>query len=334
MNTRLAYIMLAWGELLIPAYLVYRFANANVASLLELLLAAAGLFACCAMLYLVGRWDWFGVWLRHAFLLAPAVTIAVKLSEYHPLAWMPDEPRWSQLAFDSMILIVSCVLTTRALSGQVHGDALQLDVAFPFASGDYYISHGGNDWSINWHAIDETQKHAVDIVKLGPLGTRAAGIYPSHIDRYTIWKETVRCPVDGTVVSVVDGIPDEAPPHFDQVHPAGNHIVLRTDSRPDCYIVLSHLCRASVKVRPGEVVRQGRVLGAVGSSGSISEPHLHIHCACLLGETNDAPSALDLSKVGKGVPLIFSGRYLVRNSLVSVQQPELVEVDQLATSTA
>ncbi|MGE7916039.1 M23 family metallopeptidase [Lysinibacillus xylanilyticus] len=53
-------------------------------------------------------------------------------------------------------------------------------------------------------------------------------------------------------------------------------------------------------VEKGEKVTTGQILGKVGNSGNTSEPHLHIHA----------------EKNGKGVPITFNDRFLVRNSLV------------------
>ncbi|WP_260412143.1 M23 family metallopeptidase [Alkalihalobacillus sp. TS-13] len=56
----------------------------------------------------------------------------------------------------------------------------------------------------------------------------------------------------------------------------------------------------------GGFVKKGEEIGLVGNSGNTSEPHIHIHAG----------------KDGKGVPIRFNGRFLVRNSLVC--QSEMV----------
>ncbi|MGK5551359.1 M23 family metallopeptidase [Actinomadura kijaniata] len=55
----------------------------------------------------------------------------------------------------------------------------------------------------------------------------------------------------------------------------GNHVIL--DLGDGVYAVLAHLRRGSVRVRRGERVAAGEVLGEVGNSGNSSEPHLHFH---------------------------------------------------------
>jgi hypothetical protein len=72
----------------------------------------------------------------------------------------------------------------------------------------------------------------------------------------------------------------------------GNHVVL--DLGDGTYAVLAHLRRGSVRVRKGQRVRAGDVLGEVGNSGNSSEPHLHFHLM-------DGPRHM----IAAGVPFAF-----------------------------
>jgi murein DD-endopeptidase MepM/ murein hydrolase activator NlpD len=55
---------------------------------------------------------------------------------------------------------------------------------------------------------------------------------------------------------------------------AGNHVLI--DHRGE-YSLYAHLKPGSVSVKVGDAVSQGQRIGAVGSSGSSTEPHLHFH---------------------------------------------------------
>ncbi|MFG2249682.1 M23 family metallopeptidase [Spirillospora sp. NPDC048823] len=55
----------------------------------------------------------------------------------------------------------------------------------------------------------------------------------------------------------------------------GNSVVL--DLGDGVYAVFAHVRRGSVRVKKGDRVRTGDVLGEVGNSGNSSEPHLHFH---------------------------------------------------------
>jgi hypothetical protein len=72
----------------------------------------------------------------------------------------------------------------------------------------------------------------------------------------------------------------------------GNCVVL--DIGDGVHAVFAHMRRGSVKVRKGDRVRAGDVLGEVGNSGNSSEPHLHFHLM-------DGPRPLTAS----GLPFAF-----------------------------
>ncbi|QFG21501.1 M23 family metallopeptidase [Actinomadura sp. WMMB 499] len=55
----------------------------------------------------------------------------------------------------------------------------------------------------------------------------------------------------------------------------GNHVIL--DLGDGVYGVFAHLKRGTVRVRRGDRVTAGQVLGDCGNSGNSSEPHLHFH---------------------------------------------------------
>jgi len=182
-----------------------------------------------------------------------------------------------------------------------------IDVSFPLRNGAYYVAHGGNDATINYHHNHTAQRFALDIVKLNRFGTRASGIYPKLLARYSIFNDPVLSPVEGTVLRSVDGLPDFTPPEKDTRARAGNHVVIQPVGT-DVYILLAHLKRNSVLAREGDHVEPGQPLGRIGNSGNTTEPHLHIHCATIDGD--------DFTGGGTGIPLRFGGRFLTRNSIV------------------
>jgi murein DD-endopeptidase MepM/ murein hydrolase activator NlpD len=86
---------------------------------------------------------------------------------------------------------------------------------------------------------------------------------------------------DGTVVAVVDGIP-EVPPRVppadnptltDASSFSGNHVIVRIGS--GVYAVYAHMITGSVRVKLGDRVQTGQELGLLGNSGNTSAPHLH-----------------------------------------------------------
>jgi murein DD-endopeptidase MepM/ murein hydrolase activator NlpD len=102
--------------------------------------------------------------------------------------------------------------------------------------------------------------------------------------------------VDGVVEAAHDGVADRSPvravpdmiatafrggwPFGDMASVAGNHIVVRCEAGD---IVLAHLRRGSVRVRAGDRVTTGEVLGEVGNSGNSVAPHLHLQLSAPRG---------------------------------------------------
>ena len=74
---------------------------------------------------------------------------------------------------------------------------------------------------------------------------------------------------------------------------AGNFVVIEL-AGGHAYVALVHLQKGSLRVGPGDCVREGQHLGACGNSGNSTQPHLHI-------QAMDSP---DLS-VAEGLPMVF-----------------------------
>ena len=55
----------------------------------------------------------------------------------------------------------------------------------------------------------------------------------------------------------------------------GNSVTLLTDKGE--YIVYAHFEKGTVKVKQGDRIQRGQLLGNCGNSGNSSEPHLHLH---------------------------------------------------------
>ena len=54
----------------------------------------------------------------------------------------------------------------------------------------------------------------------------------------------------------------------------GNYVIL--DIGGGLYVLYGHLKQGSLRVRVGDQVHRGQVIGQVGDSGNSGEPHLHI----------------------------------------------------------
>lgn len=148
-----------------------------------------------------------------------------------------------------------------------------LEISFPLSSGFYEVVHGGMHTALNYHYAYETQKYALDIVKINAFGQRKTPFSDSKaLTNYKIYGDTVLSPVSGTVIDIIDGIGEHIP--LEKRTRLSNMIVL---SFQDYYILLIHLKPGSFTVKKGDSVHLLQPLAKVGNSGNSSEPHLHLH---------------------------------------------------------
>ena len=253
-----------------------------------------------AFALVVGAQSWTSIYVGAILLVSLVIAVGFSMRDL-PENWTPFHfgDTWGKKLFVSVQLLFGLAyipLSGYAFTGYVaEGEAVALH--FPLDDGMYIVGHGGSNPLINYHNLSETQEYAVDLLKLNVFGTRAKGIRPEKLDRYAIYGDTLHSPCSGRVQKAVSHRLEYAPPKRDEEHPAGNHVVLQCKG---VRVYLAHLMPGSVAVDSGDIAAVGTPLGRIGNSGNSSEPHLHIHA------TRD----------GKGVPLTFNGRFLVRNSLV------------------
>lgn len=123
-------------------------------------------------------------------------------------------------------------------------------------------------------------RFAIDWVRTDDAGRIARGDadVPSHALGYDA---PVLAVADATVAAVRDGMAEaarvSANPRHALADEAGNYVSLRLDDGR--YAFYEHLRPGSITVRPGQRVRRGQVLGALGFTGASTGPHLHFHVA-------------------------------------------------------
>lgn len=124
------------------------------------------------------------------------------------------------------------------------------------------------------HTHKERWRHAWDFEVLGSDGKafRSDGTRP---DQYYCFRLPVLAAAAGTVVRVESDVPDNLVGAMNLKQNWGNLVLLHHG--PGLYSLVAHLARGSVKVRLGQVVQAGEVLGLCGSSGRSPQPHLHFH---------------------------------------------------------
>jgi murein DD-endopeptidase MepM/ murein hydrolase activator NlpD len=145
-------------------------------------------------------------------------------------------------------------------------------VALP-VRGKWLVAWGGATPEDNPHITANDQRRAADLVLVGAEGKHFKTDGKKNED-YPAYGQDVLAVADGTVVTVVDGVPENAPGPPDSAFGPGNMVIL--DHGKSLYSMYAHLQPGKMKVKPGQKVKMGAAVAAVGNSGSSSEPHLHV----------------------------------------------------------
>lgn len=133
-------------------------------------------------------------------------------------------------------------------------------------------------WAV-WQAFDGPWTHqgpwrfAYDFVVTDAAGETHRGDGLSAED-YLAFRKPVLSPIRGRVSRVVDAYPDNPIGVTDRVNNWGNLVVLE-DER-GFHVEISHFAEGSVRVREGEWVERGALLGLCGNSGYSPQPHIHV----------------------------------------------------------
>jgi hypothetical protein len=149
------------------------------------------------------------------------------------------------------------------------------------------------------------QRYAIDWVRIGDNGQTYHGDRKKNRSFYSYGAEVLAV-ANGVVVEVKDGIPDNTPPadskDVDEILKlvsnmetiGGNHVNL--DVGGGVYAMYAHLQPGSIRVKLGDKVTPGQVIGLLGNSGRAGEPHLHF-------QLMDRNSPLN----SEGLPYYFPG---------------------------
>ncbi len=165
------------------------------------------------------------------------------------------------------------------------------------------LSIGNRQWlaqrfAVDWEQLDSSRR----FVKRGGDPAKPAD--------YAIYGQRALAAADATVTHVLDGqkeqTPGSLPTGITLPKADGNSIVARLDG--GLYMLYAHLQSGSLKVKQGDKIKRGEVIGLVGNSGNTSAPHLHFHVM-------DGPSPL----TSEGVPYVidsFATRGRLRSTAV------------------
>ncbi len=126
--------------------------------------------------------------------------------------------------------------------------------------------------------IDTPERFAIDFVQLTEANALVDGPY-ADVNSFPYFGDKIHAAAPGKVVRIQDGLPEQVPgalPAGATVQTAGgNYMVVKIDSGH--FAFYAHMQPGSLRVKVGDSVRTGQVLGLLGNTGNTDGPHLHFH---------------------------------------------------------
>jgi len=174
----------------------------------------------------------------------------------------------------------------------------------PLRGGGWMAANGPSNSTANEHrrAVNTVdgrariaQRFAIDWIKFGENGSLWSGDANKNAAWFGYGGEVLAV-ANGVVASTNDAVPDNKPDSRDVPMTletvAGNYVIL--DLGGGRYAMYAHLKPGSIRVKAGDKVGRGDVIGLVGNSGNSDGPHLHFQIC-------DANSPLG----SEGLPFVF-----------------------------
>lgn len=274
------------------------------------------LISYVSFVFLMGSWVYASFYLRYMIVI---LTIMATLGSFMHARGLPFfvSPQISGWVAYGIGLIGSALLAY-FMVGAVRAhfyDETPVNLGFPFKNGTYAVFEGGNgkaSFLMNYHygasihkgaRTNLSMRYAVDITKVTRWGNDADGFLPMKNEMYAVFNEVVYSPCDGEVSEVEDKWPNETPWSGRAPYNVGNHILITSN---DFGVLVGHLQKGSMLVKPGDRVTKGQPIAQAGNSGWTSQPHLHIQA---MKKSAGTFWGWD------GLPVSFDGKNPVKNSL-------------------
>ncbi|MFN8155106.1 MAG: urea transporter [Bacteroidia bacterium] len=284
LNSRISFVLSVFG--FVVGYAFYQFMEGDFSQLIYTYIGFNFILTAIAL------GGFFVVPSRRSFvnLLFTIPVIALLISAFHSFIYNKFGLPLYSLPFNLVVLLFVAAMQSRVRTSGLNLVLFQqfspekhhynfysnsvryqrdtwVQVALP-VMGEWYISQG-HDGAIThkkgWqHAWDFDVRDDMNQTFQGD-GTRKEDYYCFGLP--------VLSPADGVVVELEDGIEDNEIGQVNLERNWGNAIVIKHADY--LYSKLSHFKMGSFKVKVGDSVRKGDVIGFCGSSGRSPEPHLH-----------------------------------------------------------
>jgi murein DD-endopeptidase MepM/ murein hydrolase activator NlpD len=140
-------------------------------------------------------------------------------------------------------------------------------LSLPFY-GMWYVSCGNNKQPTH----QGVSAYAWDFIVLDEHKNPYHGAGTSN-DDYNSFGLPVSAPAPGTIVKIVNSIPDNTPGIANWEQSWGNYLIISHGNNE--FSEISHFRQYSIAVREGDKVTRGQLLGYCGNSGLSLAPHIH-----------------------------------------------------------
>jgi hypothetical protein len=159
-------------------------------------------------------------------------------------------------------------------------------ISSPLRGEDWVAGNGPSNTSLHRRSFIPvngrtyiSQRFAIDWVELNADGKTYQGDSTDN-KSYRAYGMEIHAVADGVVTQTKDGIPQNIPNQAPVVPITletigGNHVIMEIGN--GLYAFYAHMQPGSIRVKVGDNVRRGQVLGLLGNSGNSTEPHLHFH---------------------------------------------------------
>ena len=146
------------------------------------------------------------------------------------------------------------------------------NLILPF-KGVLWVSNGGRTAETNSHNRSsdlgpQNQLYAYD------FRTKTTG-KEKTLEEFPVFGLEVLNPGDGVIVQIINGAIDIIPGERDRSVGVGNAIVI--DHQTGEFSLLCHFKFNSIRVKVGDKIKQGDVLGLCGNTGNTFQPHIHFN---------------------------------------------------------
>ena len=142
-------------------------------------------------------------------------------------------------------------------------------------SGRWYWHNGPGQAWFNTHLRFPEQRYAYDLVMFKTVQGSPSTYQgdPTVNTSYFAFGKPIRAALAGTVVRVIDDVPDNHG-NLQDMNPGRNGSIILQHAG-GVFTIYTHVRQNSATVRAGQTVSAGCLLAQVGNAGASTEPHLH-----------------------------------------------------------